>query len=252
MSNILSNKTVLITGASKGIGEAAAYYLAELGACVVLFARSEITLQKMSAKIPNSHFFVGDVSNSENVKQAVQLAIEKTGRLDVLINNAGIIDPIAKIVDSNVEAWSKVIDVNVKGVYYALKYAIPYLLKNKGTVINISSGAARSALEGWSHYCSSKAAVFSLTQCAHKEYAEQGLRVIGLSPGTVATDMQKTIKASGVNPVSQLDWQDHIPAAWVAQAIAYLCGPGGNDFLGQDFSLKSNEGREAVGLPLIK
>ncbi|MCI5072589.1 SDR family oxidoreductase [bacterium] len=251
MPQSLNHKTILITGASKGIGQAAAYHLAERGAEVILFARSEKALETIAAEIPNSHFFVGDVSKSKDVKAAIDLAVKKTGRLDVLINNAGIIDPVATLADSEPDAWSKVIDVNVKGVYYGLKYAIPHLLKHKGTVINISSGAARSALEGWSHYCSSKAAVFSLTQCAHKEYAKQGLRVIGLSPGTVATDMQKTIKDSGLNPVSQLDWSTHIPPQWVAQAMAFLCGSGGDAYLGQDFSLKSNEGRKAVGLPLI-
>ena len=118
-----------------------------------------------------------------------------------------------------------------------------------GTVINISSGAATSALEGWSHYCSTKAAVLSLTRCADKEYRDSGINVIGLSPGTVATGMQVAIKASGINPVSRLDPSAHIPAEWVARAILYLCGPEGAAFAGQDFSLKTAEGRQRVGLP---
>lgn len=247
------DKTIFITGASKGIGAAAAHHLSDLGAKVILFARNADALHKLSSQMTNSYFFAGDVANENDVKHAIEFALQKTDRLDVVINNAGIIDPVARITDSNSDAWSYVVDVNVKGVYYVLKYTIPHLLKNqnKSTIINMSSGAARSALDGWSHYCCSKAAVFSLTQCAHKEYAEQGLRVIGLSPGTVATDMQKTIKASGINPVSQLNWDDHIPASWVAQAIAYLCGSEGDAYLGQDFSLKTNEGRKAIGLPLL-
>ncbi|WP_281175893.1 SDR family oxidoreductase [Ahrensia marina] len=82
--------------------------------------------------------------------------------------------------------------------------------------INISSGAATSAWEGWSHYCATKAGVLSLTRVADKEYRDQGIRVIGLSPGTVATHMQEQIRASNINPISQLDWSAHIPADWVA------------------------------------
>jgi NAD(P)-dependent dehydrogenase (short-subunit alcohol dehydrogenase family) len=117
-----------------------------------------------------------------------------------------------------------------------------------GTIVNISSGAATSALEDWSHYCATKAAVLSLTRVADKEYREQGIRVIGLSPGTVATEMQVKIKASGINPVSQLDWSAHIPPEWVARAIAWLAGPEADAHRGTDFSLKTNEGRAAVGL----
>jgi len=114
---------------------------------------------------------------------------------------------------------------------------------------NISSGAATSALEGWSHYCSTKAAVLSLTRCADKEYRDAGVRVVGLSPGTVATEMQVAIKASGLNPVSQLDPSAHIPPEWAARAVVWLCTDTANDLAGVDFSLKDAAGRARVGLP---
>ncbi|MEC7256304.1 MAG: SDR family oxidoreductase, partial [Pseudomonadota bacterium] len=172
------------------------------------------------------------------------------GPVDILINNAGLIDPIARLGDSDPDGWNQVIDVNVKGVYHGLRAVLPGMEKRgAGTIINISSGAATGVLEGWTHYCSSKAAVLSLTRGADLEYRDKGLRIMGLSPGTVATDMQVQIKASGLNPVSQLDPSVHIPADWVARGLAFLCGPGGNDFLGTDFSLKTEEGRARVGLP---
>ncbi len=137
-------------------------------------------------------------------------------------------------------------------MYHGLHAAIPEMVKaGGGVIVNISSGAATSALEGWSHYCSTKAAVLSLTACAAKEYGEQGIRVVGLSPGTVATGMQTAIRASGVNPVSRLDPSVHIPPEWVAEAVAFLCGDGGAEFAGMDFSLKDNAGRRRAGLPLI-
>ena len=252
----LTNKTVVITGASRGIGAAAARHLASLGASVVLAARSTGDIERIAKEIEaaggTATAMACDVARNEDVKALVARTVELYGGLDVLVNNAGLIDPIARIADSDPDAWSQVVDVNVKGVYYGLRHAIPEMTaRGGGTIINISSGAATGALEGWSHYCATKAAVLSLTRCTDKEYRGEGIRMIGLSPGTVKTDMQVSIKASGLNPVSQLDPSVHIPPEWVAQAIAYLCGPGGDDYLGTDFSLKTDEGRAAVGLPPV-
>ena len=128
--------------------------------------------------------------------------------------------------------------------------ALPTMIaQGIGTILNISSGAAYGVLEGWSHYCASKAAVLQLTCSGHEEYEDQGITCLGLSPGTVATDMQVLIKASGVNPVSKLEVSDHIPASDVAQAVSYLFGPAGAEFAGEDFHLKAPESRAMIGLP---
>ncbi|MEO1285199.1 MAG: SDR family oxidoreductase, partial [Pseudomonadota bacterium] len=136
-----------------------------------------------------------------------------------------------------------------KGVFYGMRAAIP-LMKNAGggTIITTSSGAAVSALEGWSHYCSSKAGAAMLTRCADQEYRAAGIRVLGLSPGTVATEMQREIKASGINRVSELDWSDHIPADWPARALLWMCSADADEFLGQDISLRVEDIRRRVGL----
>ncbi|MFL4468790.1 SDR family oxidoreductase [Tateyamaria armeniaca] len=241
----VKGKTVLITGASKGIGAATARTLAGMGAHVVLAARSAEALAKL-AQETGGRAFPCDVSDFAQVRAL----IEATGPIDTLINNAGLIDPIARLADSDPGAWGRVVDVNVKGVYHALRAVLPGMIeRGSGTIINISSGAATSALEGWSHYCATKAAVLSLTRVADKEMRSAGVRVIGLSPGTVATDMQRKIAASGINPVSQLGWEAHIPPEWVGQAIAVLLGPKGDAYCGTDFSLKTEEGRAAAGLP---
>ena len=173
------------------------------------------------------------------------------GRLDILVNNAGMIDPIARISDSDPDNWSRAVETNIKGVYHGLRAALPVMeARGSGVIVNMSSGAANSALEGWSHYCSTKAAAKKLTECAHREVGDRGVRVVGLSPGTVATDMMAKIRASGVNPVSRLDWSAHIPPDWVAEAVAFLCGPDGASFAGTDFSIKTDEGRQLVGLPI--
>ena len=252
----LSGKTVVITGASRGIGAATARHFSDLGAAVVLAARSGGDISARAAEIiaKGGQAFAQtcDVADPASVEQMITRTIDETGRLDVLINNAGLIDPIARIEDSDPAAWSQVVDVNLKGVYYAYRFALPHMLKQgSGTIINISSGAATGALEGWSHYCATKAAVLSLTKCGHKEFADKGIRILGLSPGTVATEMQVQIKASGINPVSQLDPSAHIPADWVARGLAFLTTPDADAWLGTDFSMKTNEGRAALGLPLI-
>jgi NAD(P)-dependent dehydrogenase (short-subunit alcohol dehydrogenase family) len=122
------------------------------------------------------------------------------------------------------------------------------LARGEGTILTISSGAAHSAIEGWSHYCASKAGAAMLTDMVHAEYGNQGIRAIGLSPGTVATQMQKEIKASGINPVSKLEWSDHIPPEWPARTLAWLAGPDGQRYAGQEVSLRDTNIRNAVGL----
>ena len=246
----LSGKVALITGASRGIGEATAHILAGYGAKVVLAARSGGDINRIAKEIGSgARAVVCDVASYDDVAKAVDLATTEFGGLDILVNNAGMIDPVARIADSDPDAWSKVVDVNLKGAYYGVRAALPVMQKSGGgVIINISSGAATSALEGWSHYCTTKAAVLMLTKSVHKEYAEEGIRCVGLSPGTVATNMQKIIKTSGVNPVSNLEWSDHIPPEWVAETIAFLSTEAGRPYDGGDFSLKSEEGRRAVGL----
>jgi len=246
----LSGKVALITGASRGIGEATAHILAGYGATVVLAARSSGDIDRIAKEIGSkARAIVCDVANYDEVAKAVELATNQFGGLDILVNNAGMIDPVARIADSDPEAWSKVVDVNLKGAYYGVRAALPAMKKRGGgVIINISSGAATSALEGWSHYCTTKAAVLMLTKSVHKEYADEGIRCVGLSPGTVATNMQKVIKTSGINPVSNLEWSDHIPPEWVGETIAFLATEAGRPYDGGDFSLKTEEGRRAVGL----
>lgn len=249
----LQNKVAIITGASKGIGAATAKRMAELGIKVVLTARSQDALKELANEINTSGGdampIACDVSDYNQVNSAVAQAIMKFGKIDIVVNNAGLIDPIGHITDIAPEDWGKVIDVNVKGIFNMLHATLPGMeARGEGVIINISSGAATSALEGWSHYCSSKAAALMLTKATHKEYAAKGIRVVGLSPGTVATDMQVNIKASGINPVSQLDPSAHIPPEWPAQAICWLATEDAKEFDGDDVSLRDEAIRKRCGL----
>jgi len=245
----LTKKTVLITGASRGIGEATARHFAKAGANVVLFARSKTDIARIAKDIGDRALAItGDVSRYADVAAAVDKSIAHFGTLDILINNAGVIEPIAPLATSDPDAWGAVIDINLKGVYYGLRAALPVMEKaGDGTIITISSGAAHNALEGWSQYCTSKAGAAMLTSCAHLE-APAGLRIMGLSPGTVATQMQREIKESGVNAVSQLDWDVHIPAEWTAEALLWMCSPDSDDYLGREISLREETVRRRIGL----
>jgi NADP-dependent 3-hydroxy acid dehydrogenase YdfG len=246
----MDGKTVLITGASRGIGAAAARAFAEAGANVALVARSTDEIAQLAGEIGEKAIAIPcDVSRYAEVANAVAATAKAFGGLDVLINNAGVVEPIGNLQDTDPDAWSRTIDINVKGVMHGLHTVMPGMIaQGHGTIINISSGAAHGPVEGWSAYCSSKAAVYMLTRAADKEARDKGLRILGLSPGTVATQMQREIKASGINPVSQLDWSVHIPPEWPAQALLWMCTSAADPYLGDDVSLREDDIRKAVGL----
>lgn len=246
----MTGKTVLITGASRGIGAEAARVFAMAGANVGLVARSETNLESLAEDLGSRAFGMAcDVSDYGQVEAAVQACVERFGGLDVLINNAGVVEPIAHMAKADPKAWGQVIDINLKGVFHGMRAALPVMTEaGGGSILTISSGAAHGPVEAWSHYCASKAGAAMLTSCLDKEYRDQGIRAMGLSPGTVATQMQREIKASGINPVSQLDWSDHIPADWPARALLWMCSPDADEFVGTEISLRDEAIRARVGL----
>ncbi len=246
----LNGKTAFITGASRGIGEAAARDLAQAGAKVILTARSSDAITALAKDIGDNALAIPlDVSNYQDTAKAVEQAKAHFGPIDILLNNAGIIEPISTIINSDPADWDRVIDINVKGVYYATHAILPSMTaRNSGTIITIGSGAAHGALEGWSHYATSKAAVLNFCRAIHTEAHQNGVTSINLSPGTVATQMQREIKASGINKVSELAWEDHIPPEWVGRAITWLAGPNGAEFAGQEVSLRDDTIRKRIGL----
>ncbi|OWU86484.1 short-chain dehydrogenase [Oceanicola sp. 22II-s10i] len=246
----MTGKTVMITGASRGIGEAAARIFAEAGANVALLARSEDRIAEIAGEIGKQAVAIPcDISRYWEVETAVKSVVDAFGRLDVFIGNAGVLEPIVHLETADPEEWGHVIDVNLKGVFNGVRATMPVMLAaGGGTIINISSGAAHRPLEAWSAYCASKAGAAMVTSSAHLEGADRGLRVMGLSPGTVATQMQRDIKASGINPVSQLEWEDHVPPDWPARTLLWMCGPEADAYLGQEVSLRDDDVRRRVGL----
>lgn len=246
----MAGKTVVVTGASRGIGAAAALAFAEAGSKVVLLARSGEAIGALAREIGDSALAITcDVSSWSQVKAAIDQAAWKFGGIDVLVNNAGVIEPISMLRDSDPAAWAKGFDINLKGVYHGMRAVVPHMRKSGGgSVLTVGSGAAHNALEGWSHYCASKAAALMMTKALHKEEARAGIRAISLSPGTVQTDMQREIKASGVGPVAALDWSSHIPVEWPAKALLWMCGPDADEYRGAEVVLSDPHVRARVGV----
>ena len=245
----LSGKTVVVTGASRGIGASAARVFADAGANVALMARSAAPLEALAAEIGARALALPcDVADFAAVEAALAKAKSQFGALDILIANAGMIDPIARLTESDPADWAHLIQVNISGAFNIMRAGVPMMNKQGGTVISVGSGAAQRPLEGWSAYCSSKAGSLMLMRALDLEERENGLRVMSLSPGTVATQMQREIKASGINKVSQLEWEDHVPPEWPAQTLLWMCGADADEYLGTEVSLRDETIRRRVGL----
>ena len=249
---LLSGKSVIVTGASRGIGAAAAEAMAAEGAQLMLLARTEAGLADVAGRIAaadgRAEVRGCDIADYRQLEAAVEAARSAFGRVDVLVNNAAVIEPIGPLAASDPEAWARAADINFMGIYFGMRAVLPVMrAQGAGVILNMSSGAAHNPLEGWSHYCASKAGAHMLTRCAHLENKGRGVRVTGLSPGTVATDMQRAIRASGINPVSQMDFSAHAPAEFPARALVWLATDDAAELGGAEVSLRDPAIRARLG-----
>ena len=249
----VTGKVVIVTGASRGIGAAAAMALGRAGATLMLTARSVAAAETVAADIRRAGGVAAamacDVSDWNAVQRLATETQRHYGKIDALINNAGVIEPIAVTAESDPTAWARLIEINLVGAYYAIRAVLPPMLAaGGGTIVNISSGAAHNPLEGWSAYCSGKAGLAMLTRQIALEHAAQGIRVFGFQPGTTDTEMQVVIRASGINPVSKIPRENLTPVAHPAAAIVYLCTSAADDLAGKEFSLRDEAFRQRLSL----
>ena len=242
----LTGKKALVTGGNRGIGLATVRALALAGAEVHFTARS-------AANIAAAQRDLGDIratGHHANMTDRIAMATLMEQPFDILINNAAIIGPIGRILDVSVEDWAQNIDINLTSAFHAIQLALRGMVgKGSGTIVNISSGAAHRPQEGWSAYCAGKAGLAMLTRSVHMEYAAQGIRIFGLAPGVVDTDMQGAIRASGINPVSQLPRASLAPPDDPARVIAWLCTPAADPLAGEELDIRNPDLRAASGLP---
>lgn len=249
-----TEQVVLIAGASRGIGAAAARAYAAAGAHLVLASRSWQRCEALAGELrgqgAQALAVACDVADFDQVQDAVAAALGRFGRLDVVVNNAGVIEPIAPLLDGDPAAWAQSVRINLIGAYHVLRAALPPMVAaGQGVAINVSSGAAHQALEGWSAYCSGKAGLARLTEAAALETADSGVRVIGFRPGVVDTDMQGAIRASGINPVSKLRREDLAPPEEPAAMLVWLASPAAADLAGQEVDVRDPGLRRRAGLP---
>lgn len=248
-----ASNIVLVTGASRGIGAAAAMALAAAGASVTLAARDANRLTEVARGIvaagSRAEIAVCDVVNYAAVSGMVEEARRRLGPIDTVINNAGVIEPIGRLADADPAVWARSIEINLIGAYNVIHAVLPDMVAaGAGTIVNLSSGAATTPLEGWGAYCSSKAGLAMLTRMLALEAAPAGIRAFGFSPGTTDTDMHVLIRASGINRISQIPREALTPVALPARAIVYLCTSEADDLAGTEITLNSADFRRRIGL----
>jgi NADP-dependent 3-hydroxy acid dehydrogenase YdfG len=197
MENGIKGKVVIITGASSGMGEAAAKHLSGLGATVVLGARRGDRIEKLAKEIHanggNALAVTVDVTQREQVKGLVEKAIGQFGRVDVILNNAGIM-PLSTMDSLHVDEWDKMIDVNIKGVLNGIAAVLPYMKEQKsGQIINTSSVAGHKVFNGSAVYSATKYAVRALTEGLRMEVKAYDIRTTIVCPGAVKTELLEHI-----------------------------------------------------------
>ncbi|EGV61408.1 oxidoreductase [Yamadazyma tenuis] len=188
---------LILTGASTGIGASiASIYLSRPDTCLVAVARSEDKLQELVETYGSDRvaFVAGSVSEDQVIRQSVELAVSKFGRVDSVIANAGVLDPVQTIDNADIDAWKQAFDVNFFSVVNLAKYVIPELRKTRGSFIGVSSGASVGATNGWGCYGATKAALNHLVLTIAEQEASSQVTSLSVAPGVVDTSMQLDIR----------------------------------------------------------
>lgn len=251
-----AGKVVLITGASSGIGAATAKRFAVLGASLALAGRNLENLQKVASEcaVPQSSpkplIVTGELTNEADTKAILDSTIKHFGKLDVLVNNAGIIET-GSIENTNLEQYDRMMNINVRSIYHLTTLAVPHLIETKGNIVNVSSVNGIRAFPGVVAYCLSKACVDQLTRCAALDLAPKQVRVNCVNPGVTITNLHKR---GGMNDEQYEQFLKRTKdthalgrpgdANEIAQAITFLASDDASYITGA--SLPADGGRHAM------
>jgi NAD(P)-dependent dehydrogenase (short-subunit alcohol dehydrogenase family) len=214
----LSGRVVLVTGAGRGIGAELVRILVDRGARVFAGVYGEAEALPVAAtQLPL------DVTQDADAAAAVTRITAEAGRLDVLVNNAGLITPIGPLASLPTAALAPAFAVNVMGVHRMVVACLPLLAASRGAIVNAGTGAATTPMEGWTAYCTSKAGVHMLTRLLALELGPQGIasHFVGIPPTDTA--MQAEIRAAGLNPISKIPQDKLVPVAVPASVLAWMC-----------------------------
>lgn len=259
ISKKLQGQVAIVTGGGRGIGKAAALQLSQAGAAVVLAARTVKEVDAVAHQIQqNGGFAIGveaDVSDPMQVEEIVESALDQFNRVDMLLNNAGIIWPIEESAEADSDEWAYNIHVNLVGAFYLIRNVLPLMkTQRSGRIVNIGSGAGRTPIRGMSAYCAAKAGLEMMTRVMAQELMASGVSVNYLSPGMVDTEMQADIRSVDTSE-SSLDFAHWhriheqgglLDAADVALCVTWLLGPWNQGHSGEIFAVSDPGWREQV------
>jgi NADP-dependent 3-hydroxy acid dehydrogenase YdfG len=225
MTNNIEGKIVVITGASSGLGEATARHLSQQGATVVFGARRVERIAALARELESAGrkamAIQTDVTQSAQVQRLVDAAVAAYGRIDVMINNAGLM-PHSPLERLKIADWDRMIDVNIKGVLYGIAAALPHMKQQKsGHFINVSSVAGHKVRPGGAVYSATKHAVLALSEGLRLEVKPYNIRTTVISPGAVATELPDSITEADVAASVRKIYENAIPADAFARAVAY-------------------------------
>jgi NAD(P)-dependent dehydrogenase (short-subunit alcohol dehydrogenase family) len=187
----MPDKTIIVTGASRGLGESVVRHLMQHDCSVVMFARDRVRLENLANNLWRGVPVVGDITKLADCERVVEQTIQRFGKLDAIVNCAGVIDPIETIEKANVEHWASVYDTNVLGALRLSQVALPHLFKQTGKIINVTSKAVSALKPGFGAYSASKAALNHMTQMLALENPQ--VLSVAIAPGAIRTDMQQVI-----------------------------------------------------------
>ena len=221
----IAGKVVVITGASSGLGEAAARHLSAEGAIVVLGARRAERITALAEELSargRALAVITDVTDRGQVQALVDAAVKTYGRVDVMLNNAGLM-PLSPLDRLKVDEWDRMIDVNIKGVLYGVAAALPYMQRQKsGHIINVSSVAGHKVRAGGAVYAATKHAVRALSEGLRQEVKPYNIRTTVISPGVVASELPNTASEPDVSAnLEKMYGELAIPAASFARVVAF-------------------------------
>ena len=267
MEAFLNGKVALITGGGRGIGAATALALARAGADIAVTARTTSEIQRTAETVRQlgrrAIAVAADVSQPEAVQHVVEEVLAQLQRIDVLINNAGVIQPVGRVWEVDPAAWQYNIAVNLVGVFLTTHAVLPHMLeRGSGRIINVSTGAARSVVLGWSAYCAAKAGVDHFTRVVAAELAGSGVTINAMLPGVVDTEMQAQIRQTDPQRFPELSRFQMYKASGIlrdpsepAQMILWMCSPATEGMNGEILYIDDEDVRRRIardlGTPML-